>query len=1257
MSASDRRAETVQAWLEAVDRHAPERGSGPWSEERLKRLHGLQMALDVIAHVQNVPLRLLRLDNLVELDKTFVRFVVKWEEHILRLFTEAYPDGSARVPRPLAATAAKALVDAMKKPEHLRTLRDWVFDLADPADRTVQPKRPVELPPHYVEWFLMLLPHVERDVWLTEMSNPLPAHNLARMVEHCSLYILMWAWREAESFKREATQLRDSAQPIDIDSFEVHRGALGLPHLGLCVLPAFTRSGHERAREVALIVGPFLSDSVVATQDDDWFVGPISRYLTRVERVRDVEGWDEVREKAPGSVELHDALESRACIDDYEAKRRALQSLESLQRLLESTLDPSLYRWENGRSGRPLSRANWETMAVLAAWYERWGHVAFQSRSDLAWVMNVSIDRHRIRMQVGAADGAERLHFFAYGQPDEPPAGEAVVVDLHPCLEEARAANEWRWIEGTSTFFARMRERQQAAWTSHVAAINHLLARHSRRDRPEGADNPDARQGVPPSCEEADHLLRGFGGRVCRYLLSLARAEIAEIYWLDYRSDPPRLRHVSSAERLIQHRAYRQTLLDRYEAMIWKRPEDAMSAELQDGVNLGVTSRFQLYKASATGRIQPAAAERKAQYASAEPPSAFVWPDYQVGATRESPDDLVDHPDRPPPLDVVSVPLLFNDRVVGVFGLAGIASKRHFDLRLYPALHLVAQVLAQAMYFHSQVWHMRQLNWLASHVPPQEWKRHEWENRFNPLERVARCLANVFLSPVAQVWLVEKQNERRYQLHGNTAPEIFDEDGEPPEHAPFMELGPPANGRTTDLARSFIAFAVDQWTGEGGSAVGDAVLLSTQHGQFVQCQYDGTGVPTQGYDLVGAERGDLILHRDFVEQTQGVGDLQRLRKGLFVDRQLVQTMAFALVRSARGRAEVVGVVALYARGRNGAQRHAPWPPGWRPVVAHVQTYLPYLLMQTETIANPLYDVQSYLLHEGRNELSAASEQASKLRRALHTLLAIDASAGEFRARPVLRQWRTVLAKGGTTPPATDLLRDIERMETNLSVAADTAGRLMSIERGENMAMLARLIERRADLAALGQKFDHGGRYHDMKWTPLRQSLQELFDAYSDDLDRKGIGRDLKTGLEAAELLVQPKLWRWMIGDLVHNLVKYASPNSAAWAELVSPSRKDEPFRLRLRNESSFDPAVDRPDRLVKHGVQGSAGLARAEQVIHRTNVSRVGGGIGLWGVNLLADSMHLRLDIQIHQRRNPKEANYFFDLVIPPELLRRSNKG
>lgn len=1239
---------SVADWLEAYDPEAALLDSGAWGAQRLKRLHGEQMVLDVIAHVQNIPLRLLRVGNLEHLDDTFVRFVARWQREIHSLFTETYPDLSAGVPQPLGPSEADRLLRAMREPRHLALLRDWVLRLADPHEPETEEllRVPPSLPTGYAEWFLMLLPHVERDVWLTEMGNPLPAHTLARMVEHCSLYILMWAWSNAGRFRVEFERLKAIGDQIEPYHLTIMDRTLGFPHLGAIVMPAFCRRGRERSRDIALLAGPFLLEAATSTGSNAWFVEPLLKFLGRIERVRGVQGWNEVRDKAPGRAELQDALESRAALDRYEAPRRALQSLHALRRLRAARLDSSITRWKDGRVGRPISRANWETMAVLSAWFDRWGWVVYDAREPSRnRALAVSIDRHRVSLLVTGVSARPELLFYGYDRPEDSPVDCSHWAVLDESLEGARKVNGWRWIEGPSTFFARMRERQHAAWTAHVAAIHHLLARHSPRDRPEGADNPDSRQMIPASCEEADHLLRGFGGRVCRYLLSMARAEAAVIYWLDYSSDPPQLRHVGSAERLIQHRARRQAMLTTFDQYIWEAPTPGRDATLRRGVDIGTHSPWQVYRAAASGQIEPQPEDRKAQRAQvARPPGRL---------------DVFDPGSRPE--DAVSVPLLFNDRVVGVFGLAGIASSRHFDLRLYPALRLVGQVLAQAMYFHSQVWQMRQINWLASHVSLEEWRRHDRENHFNPLRRVARCVANVFLCPGVQIWLVDKQNPSRFLLHGNTAPEIFEPDGEAPEHAPHLRVKASRSNSGVDLSRSLLAFAVDQWARtmpdtSSPSATGAAPGRNDErmrHGQFVQAQFVGGSQATVGYGLAAAERGDLLLQQDFLDASASVGGagsdaLPTLRRALYVEREWSQTMSFALIRGDSTSAEVVGIVGLFALAMPGDSRPL-WPPGWRPVVAHMQTYLPYVFMQTEAIANPLDDLRRYLLHEGRNELNATSEQAGQLKRSLLELVTVDPPVG--MVRPWLRKWRPLVEKNPFMN-AGDLLPGLQQLDKSIADVAEKVEKLMSVERAENMAMLGRLIERQREISGLGLDFNRGERVHDMRWLPLRAGLHDLLSSYAADLKKQRVWWSVDQVPESVELLTQPRMWHWLLGDLVHNLVKYANPDSGAEVHLDIPHNRDQPCRLRLRNESSYDAALDLKERLVLHGVQGSAGLARRTHIPIQTKVSRLGMGIGLWGVNLLAQALHLTLEIDVVPQRRPNQALYRFDLVIPRDLIR-----
>lgn len=1252
-------ASTVSEWLDAFDADSQKLDDKAWGAERLRRLHGQQMALDVIAHVQNIPLRLLRLNSLKRLDETFVRFVDAWESEIYLLLTDKGVDGSMRSPRPLGDAEAKALIAAMKVPAHLVSLREWVLQLASAGEDHVKLSVPADLPAHYAEWFLTLLPHLERDVWLSEMGNPLPVHNLTRMVEHWALYVLMWAWSNAETFQSVISLQVQSTEDTPLEP-PILGSALGMKHLGLIVMPAYDRRGRSDTRPAVLLVGPFLRAEAAVEEDVHWYLDPLDRYLKRIERVENVEGWREVREKAPGATELRDALEARAGIDDYEAVRRAGQSLRSFRLLLKARIDPTVMQWESGAPGRPISRANWETMAALAAWYDRWGQtVATETGKDDAWAMHVTIKRHRVSLlaefQPGprAQQSSPSLTFVSYGRQV---AGRIKPMEWRSgddCIASARA-DRWRWIEGPDTFFARMRERQQAAWTSHIAAIDHLLARHSRSDRPEGADNPDARKGESAACEEADHLLRGYGGRVCRYLLGMARADVAVIYWLDYGENPPRLRHVGGAERLVQHRAKRQSMLSQFDQ--WSRVAGTQGQP--SPASGGADSAAQVYRVASTGAIHPRIKDRKARNA--------------VGAEVPPPIRLKQFED-PQPLDALSVPLLFNDRVVGVFGLAGIASERHFESRLYPALRLVAQTLAQAMYFHSQVWQMRQLNWLASHVPLEQWRKHRRDNEFNPLMPAARCLANIFLCPVVQIWLRDRQNRKRFKLHGNTLPALYRSDGEAPEHAPTIYAIPSREDAEMPLTRPFLAFAVDQWPTVGeatNAAPGD--LPPT--GQFVQGSFDEREPATLNYRRSRAEDGRMILGKDFVAPKQGpssshdggvnVEDIPPgSRSELFVEHRLAHIMAFSLVNPTGTVPDVVGVVTLHSRPQSGNGEHLAWPPGWRPVVAHVQTYLPYVLMQTETIANPLDNLRRYLLHEGRNELNKVTVLAGDLKALLTRLIAPDEPQGHVRpwlrqVLPDLERRHLAQSAGGDSTWLRSLIQELGQTERLITDMADRVDRLLDVQYAENLAILGRMIEHQRDISSLGLGARSEHVSHRTKWISVRQSLQDEFSAYWKDLRLQGIYWSVDKIPENFRLLTQERIWSWVTGDLVHNIAKYAAPNSAAQVTFESITVPDggRMHYLRFINESIYDPELDQSVRLVQIEVQGSAGKNPYRR-LPAAKVSRQGMGIGLWGVDQLAVVLGLRLKIDIKPlspfRDGTPRALYSFNLEIPPHLIRR----
>jgi hypothetical protein len=1216
---------SIRDWFEVLDPAGAALLRQDWDRERLRRLHGLQICVDVIAHVQNIPLRLFRVRSLQHLDETFVAFVEKWEAQIRCIITDE--DHLPRGKLCLSHADAATLLREMRNPTHVATLRDWVLALAEgPA------QRPANLPLHYETWFLELLPHLERDVWLTDLSNPIPAHTLARMVEHWALYVLMWGWRTI------------GPMSLDDDESTAILSAFGMEELGIVIQGAFARRGRSREQPeglndhpIGMLVGPFERELPGLSSGDDarveraWFADRLFRF---VRSAASVPGWEDIWGKVPSANELADAFASRAPLSELEVMRRLGQAATSLRLLLDTRIDPSVTSNPDGTQGRPISRANWETIAALCAWQHRWGETIRKCVPSSPILLK--IPDHRISLLVQRPTGGETepgpakddLLLLSYDTSDRHRRSLADCIDVQAAV--LRARDPALWIELPSALLARTRERQHAAWTSHVIAINNLLTRHSRRDRPVGSDRTDDEGSTvaTANCDEEDHLLRGYGGRVCQFLLQLARADVATINWLDYSVDPPQLRHVGDADRLVQHRAQRRSRLRQFTN--WSLTPS------KDGVVPAAAGRYsesQVYRCVAEGAIDPARIDRLAgEHGPAKVKARF------------------DHYAEPQPQDGLSVPLLFNGRVVGVVDLESIGSIREFDTRLHTPLRRVAQLLAQAMYFQSQIWHMRRLNWLASHRPLEQWRRHDDENRYNPLRSVAHNLANIFLCPVVHIWLQDPQNPQRFKLHGYTRDSLFMPDARRLDAAPITMVPSDAPVDPVELGYPFIALAVDQWR---RAPRGEEKPV----GHFVQGRFEDKAVTDSEYGLQAATRGDLVLGWDFVDAWKAteMGAGSDPRRRLFVTEGLTQVMAFALVDTSAVASDPVGIVTLHSPSSPQANAQPPWPPGWRPVVAHVQTYMLYVLMQTETIANPLDNLRRYLLHEGRNELNGVAIMVARLRSVVKRLVAPDPPAGHLRPwlRTTLPDLRRRAQRGngsmGWLSPVVSELQVTERM---LDEVARTALPLLSPDRAENFGVLARLIEVQRDLASVGHADLNRNYDHETEWLNLRHQVVDALSHYEAIFKAAGIWIDHDDLPAKAELLTSPVLWRWMLSDLSHNLGKYALPNTIIRFALLREGDGRDRHRLCIQNVSTYDPDRDRPDRLMLHGVQGSAGLHPPRELPANARISRKGTGIGVWGVSVLAKVLDMEFDISV-KPAGTQMANYSFDLLIPRRLVRR----
>jgi hypothetical protein len=1242
--------DTVGKWLEAMDAEGEllseskeESDTNLWWRQRLERQHGLQISLDVIAHAQNFPLRLLRKKNLSNLDDTFEKMVRERKELVQTILRENGPKG--------ARDAARDGIGSLLEKKNVNLLKIWVLSLGTDKPQT----RPKELPDHYESWFLELLPHLERQIWLTDMSNSHPAHSLARMVEHWSLYILMWVWENEKKF--------ESLNP-KVDNPRFFEQAIEIERFAITTQKAFVRDGmKDTSHEVWILGGPFeiepghsndkVVDAHLVDPHEHWFNKTFSLFVANASRF--VMAWSDITDKAPNATELFDAFATRPPLNKEEALRRALEAKKAIDELRSAKLHPSVQNWLDRAGPRPISRANWETIAALATWLARWSPRIEKMRSHGGGIklwnrniwprvnsehnqsMHIFMEGHRLSIvvdwnveNVKSSDIKARTVTIIDKRFEDTKKLVADTINIPDVVREANKVFPDQWIDTPSAFFSRARERQHALWTSHIGAIGNLLMRHSRRDRPIGPDNFEEPK-YQDECDEVDHLLRGYANRICQYILQIARADAALITWLDYSENPPQLRHIGSADRLIQHRAERNK---RYRKFCeWSRETLPGDASIGSPNLAGAESPSQLYRSIATAEVEPRAKSRRATNAD----------ETQVK------DKYLDHYSLPKPVDAMAIPLLFNGRVVGAFTICGISSYRQFNQWLHQPLRLVAQQLAQAIATQSQLWQMRRLNWLASHIPLEEWRKHDEENNYNPLERVAKIFANIFLGPVVFIWLRDQQNANRFRLHGYTHGEILHGAHRKLLSPYFFNVEPLDANCRAPLSRQFSAFALE--------------ILNNKEldGSFVQGRYSNENKETE-YCLENARQGTLVLYNDFVMEPNALS----FRKRLFEKND--QCMAFPLVDASDHEKIPVGIVSIHAPSparifhptSTNTPQSTPWPADWRPFIAHIQTYLPYVLLQTEAIANPIYHMRQYLLHEGRNELNAVSARATALNELLEKLIAIDRPRGQIR--PWLRESIADLEKFFRTPSPTkfDLewlktaMAELSRFDSLLKQLPQNLDELVKMSRAENLGILARLIEGNQDLKILGDPNTSKNFSHKTKWFSLGSKLSSDFGVFRGLWKQIGREPDISKDLDSVEILTSEPMWNVMTRDLVHNIAKYAirnEPIKVEWQDL--PGQKLA--YLRISNVSSYDPKLDRADRLGKFGVKGSAGSSPPRDLFAIQGVQPKGQGMGLWGAIAIAKALGMVLKPTIVEKSNGF-ATYTIEIAIPRRILRVSGR-
>lgn len=1165
---------------------SPRPASG--ADDERKRRDGrfaLQICVDTFAYAFNVPLRLALLEKGQDFPKTIRSLLVDaTDANPIRKILREQDDG----------VIEGADADALSNTDHFQRARQMILALT--GQSPTQPGS--QLPEHWMRGMLAILPHVERQVWLTEIANPLPVHGICRMYDPWSLYILMWT---SESLFAKGDSSTDFPDALRIPGLLVRRLAG----------TKFTNRGGEPA-ECVPVLGPIF-EGEAPSDPGDKFIDLFEQFNCKAQEQGIVWGVDACG--IPTHEELKDALQSRMALPRNEIERRAGCCERSLELLysVELSID----------STGCLSRDFWERLATGVAWVaksER-SFAALLGAKNLPQARVIDLDDRSVLWVCASNDGRVALTIGPAASP---------VQDMQALCASTEVDHD-----SISAFFNRVRERQSAAWSSQIIAINNLLNRHDLSDKSKVPEDHLVPTGKADP--EVGHLLRGFGNRVCRYLVSITRADVADLYWSDYAQSPPRLVNVGCYARLAEHRACAMEIESGFHEWAWKEGVDRDTP-----ANQREKSPAQTYRSLALGQEDPK-------------PGESITPFQSTGTdgypTKNEALAYFESYPEPRPRDGLALPLMLNGRPVGVVSLAGL-SERQFDQRIFIPLRRTASLLAPCMYHQSQLWHMRILNtffinYQSDILGGSQNKQTSAgaEPHPNPLQTVARCLCNIFLCPVAHLWTRSLANPNRYELSGYNWQGIFEGGGMPGGRLAFSYQD--AHGKPrSPIDSKFAELVVDLYRTDGNNT-----------GKFVQGRFDYNLLESVRFEAKKAESDGTLLGSDMLDAS--VSDAP-YRSKIFAPRPegygLSDIMSFPLLRRAlkrgdSGEMEVVGIVTLHDWHRgdgepNGAQAR-PWDRGWRTVVAHMQTYLPYLFEQVEILNNPLVDARRFLIHAGRAEIIGILDSTRRLREYSRTSLSPDGSVRRALARVLAKNFLGK-EKSIATDEARHLLADnLNYAELALKDAWSAIQNLTDLGREQELVHLATIMHRYRDLAALSVELTDS-----IQVINLKSAVDGILAGFGRSLFERGVFKS--NSLPDNIHLRLPQLWfRIVLGDLFHNAAKYATPGLAL--EVVWEGRGT----LRLSNEGPYDPLKDDPKKLLLQGRRGSAAAAASDARYGGKLVGGGGQGIGLGGANTMCQLMGIGFEFEVRPfgescvHATPSRARYEVKLNFPKWMLNK----
>ena len=567
-----------------------------------------------------------------------------------------------------------------------------------------------QVPSHWYTALETLLPHVERKIWLTELSAALPAHAICRMHDPWAALVLFWSYQHrGELSALTPVESLTAAKSPTAFCTEVLKFAVAARWEVAREDPLVespTASEVPQEATIYVVVGPFLTRDEGNPKSSKPHLRLAQQFRKFMEVIGEiVPAWEGKSVAMPSMSELMDAYDTRfpvASDSELELRVTAIGKAWSIARSI--SID---------QSDTP-SRDEWETLGALSAWVARWEHVLIDPSSHRSSPSHlVSLPRWVGRALRIARDDKRELA-LAVIECDKVNEG---------WLEALKHVH--RDLDLPLVLWNRLRERQNAAWAARIVAIDNLMQRQSIRRE---AFSTEPKSAISP------HLLLGVGGRLCRHVANISHAQDVVAYWLDYSEDPPRLKMVSSYSRSIENRARLEEIQEKFDSITY-------SSEAPDSAcRMRTQSRSMLYRTAARNAFE-------------------LWTEMDDGAESVT---LDAYSGVEVPRSIISIPLQAHGRVIGVLELAGTAD-RQFSKQLRSPLRRVAAMVGPTMYDNMLLMQLGRINdWVVNLRP---FELDEWQP--NRLARLAKLLCNVFACPVVQIW-TRSPNALLFDLEGRS---------------------------------------------------------------------------------------------------------------------------------------------------------------------------------------------------------------------------------------------------------------------------------------------------------------------------------------------------------------------------------------------------------------------------------------------------------------------------------------------------------